>query len=70
MENFFVHFHKRTGLTRPEANKTIRIVSGFLVRHYKREFAIIMQYFLSVTFDRSASGNNLETEQDKRNQTI
>ena len=52
MENFFLFFEKKTGLPEAHARQAIKIVSGHLARHHKKEFALIIQYFLASTFDQ------------------
>ncbi|HEU4472599.1 MAG TPA: hypothetical protein VFR58_16005 [Flavisolibacter sp.] len=58
METFFQYFEKRTGRPPTEAQQVIKITSGYLAKHYKKEFAIIIQYFLTYTFDQKKPGSD------------
>jgi hypothetical protein len=67
VETFFQHFEERTGYDKEIAQQIIRIISGYLAKNYKKEFVIIIQYFLSQTFDRPG---NIDLEWHYKKQTV
>lgn len=52
METFFQFFEKRTGHPPSEAKLIVQIISGYLAKNYKKEFALFIQYFLTQNFDK------------------
>ena len=58
MESFFQFFENRTGLPKPLARQAIQIISGYLAKNYKKEFAIIIQYLLTHTFEQKDAQKN------------
>ena len=70
MEKFFQYFEDKTGYTKPEAIKIIRLISGYLANNYKKEFAVITQYFLSQVFDQKKPGNDVHMEWLLKNEIV
>ena len=70
METFFHFFEKRTGFDKPSTQQVIRIISGHLARHYKKEFAVIIQYFLSKTFEQKDPEDDINIEWHIKNLNV
>lgn len=70
METFFQYFEKRTGYSKPVAQQIIKIISGYLAKNYKKEFAVIIQYFLTQSFDNHTSQEDIRLEWLLKNQNV
>ena len=68
METFFQFFEERTGFPSPVAQQVVQIISGYLAKNYKKEFAVIIQYFLTNTFDQTNPHNGTSLEWLLKNQ--
>jgi hypothetical protein len=62
VETFFQFFEERTGYPKPAAQQVVQIISGYLARNYKKEFAVIIQYFLANAFDHTKPANDTSLE--------
>jgi hypothetical protein len=70
VDNFFQYFEQRTGYEKPEALTIIRLISGYLAKNYKKEFAVITQYFLSQSFDQKDPKTDTRLEWHLKNQNL
>lgn len=70
METFFHYFEEKTGYPPPVAQQAIQVISRYLAKNYREEFAFFIQYFLTLNFDNIDKGKDASPERHAENQNL